>query len=235
MANLTTENCLDPTFNEQLRGRQSQLEVSCAFRFLFDSSLQLKKLIAQNFESEENEYYRQSGKNQSKMMSKQRDCDYRNQGSNDVVHSLACHLMADIKNHAACYLSGDHFDYECLKQRIGQFPERYQNKLKQGLTSGDYHALLYALSSLCRGRSAFIAFTLIDIGIYFRKTYPFTKSQQPSKSDANRSSIVLKDTFTTKTAIRHSLGKPYIIESIIAYFLQASEQRLQFIIIPSPN
>lgn len=183
-------------------------------------------------------------------------CSHERSEISNSLHEAACRLKNEIE-HGTCQLSPENYDPECLKQCIiVRFPKvRYQNKLKMGLATGGYNGLLHSLRSFCQGQSAFVTFSLIDLGAYLRKVFTLKELGKPKRNNslATQTTTIPTTRPTMKTEIEinslnsvsqvvtptteqtvtqaqiiaeNALRQQFIIKSIVAYFLRAVEQRL---------
>src|SRR5699024_8757558 len=144
-----------------------------------------KKQIMENFESEEKHNEANNrGKSKGNWIGQIFEDTTRLLGCNhdrSQIREIACKLKADIEENHLCMVA-DNYDKDCLiKCILDRFPEPYRNKLRQGLKSGGYGALLWGLKSFCRGQSAFVTFSMIDVGVYIQQMYPFNSTNTFSK------------------------------------------------------
>lgn len=151
----------------------------------------LKSLIVQNFEYEEKKVVSighdkepKSDKITGNIHSSVHGCSHERSEQSNSVQEAACHLIKELSKDM-CRISENNYDHECLKKCIIlRFPDmRFQNKLKMGLLTGDYHGLLIALTSFCHGQSAFVTFSLLDLGVYLQKVFPRKEPIRPKCND----------------------------------------------------
>lgn len=205
---LTADKCFEekPTASSQ----SGDLQVACAFHFLFESGDKLRQNISDNFALEE-AYAYQNGLDTPVSQS----CGTTPRSSTDPaqvekqkVAENACLLKDQIEHH-------EYPNVEALKTDIERdFPVKYHNKLETALSSGGPDGLVYALKSFCQN-SAFVAFSMLDAGQIFQD-----KAQAWLTTPDSRDEELAAEPATTK------ISNKYIVESIIMYFLRAAEQRM---------
>lgn len=179
ITNLTTNICLNGKHGAHI-GSQAEFEVNCAFFFLFESNTRIKELIVKNFEYEEKIALLGSYKQENSKLDTRNvhGCSHDRSDRSDI-HDGACQLTKVIKD-GKCKVSEEQYDIECFRRYLKMFiPGKYQNKFNMTLTTGGPHALLYALRSFCNGQSAFITFSIIDVGVYLHNRYFHTQQVKP--------------------------------------------------------
>ena len=173
-------------------------EVSCAFKFLFDSSYELKKIIAHNYNEEMNYFINEHEKSSNVKVNAVRSCSFERTDTEGRRES-ACRLIHDIETNHKCLLSNSNeYDIKCIEGLIyANFKHEIINKLLMGLHTGGMHGFSVSLHSFCKGQSAFITFTVLDVGTYFQNTHRLNMSNAATLKIAQNLSSTPMPTKTT--------------------------------------